>query len=106
MAMHSTWNLERKLLCVRLDGAGDVLMTSPALTALKEAVPGRQLTMLTSPAGARAARLVPALDEVIEFDAPWMKRRGADVARDRALINRLAAGGYDAAVVFTAQGQS
>ena len=54
--MHSTWHLKRKLLCVRLDSAGDVLMTTPALNALKEAVPGRHLTLLTSPSGARAAR--------------------------------------------------
>jgi ADP-heptose:LPS heptosyltransferase len=107
MAMRSTWHLERKLLCVRLDGAGDVLMTTPALNALKEAVPGRHLTLLTSPSGARAARLVPALDEIIEFEAPWMAPPGvADVAGDRVLINRLAAGGYDAAVVFTAHSQS
>jgi len=104
--MHSTWHLKRKLLCVRLDSAGDVLMTTPALNALKEAVPGRHLTLLTSSSGARAARLVPALDEIIEFEAPWMKQRGADVASDRVLINRLAAGGYDAAVIFTAHSQS
>src|SRR5262245_2551276 len=104
--MHSAWHLKRKLLCVRLDGAGDVLMTTPALNALKEAVPGRHLTLLTSPSGARAARLVPALDEVIEFEAPWMKQSRANVANDRALINRLAAGGYDGAVVFTVYSQN
>ena len=73
--MHSTWHLKRKLLCVRLDSAGDVLMTTPALNALKEAVPGRHLTLLTSPAGAHAARLVPALDEIVEFEAPWITCR-------------------------------
>ena len=104
--MHSKWHLKRKLLCVRLDGAGDVLMTTPALNALKEAVPGRHLTLLTSPSGAHAARLVPALDEIIEFDAPWMKPPRSQVAGDRALINRLAAGGYDGAVVFTVYSQS
>ena len=104
--MRSTWHLKRKLLCVRLDSAGDVLMTTPALNALKEAVPGRHLTLLTSPSGAHAARLVPALDEIIEFDAPWMKPPRAHVANDRALINRLAEGGYDGAVVFTVYSQN
>src|SRR5436190_22861073 len=104
--MHSTWHLKRKLLCVRLDSAGDVLMTTPALTALKEAVPGRHLTLLTSPSGARAARLVPALDEIIEFEAPWMKPPRSDVAHDRALINRLAAADYDGAVIFTVFSQN
>ncbi|HEX7236329.1 MAG TPA: glycosyltransferase family 9 protein, partial [Gammaproteobacteria bacterium] len=105
-SIESTWHLKRKLLCVRLDSAGDVLMTTPALNALKEAVPGRHLTLLTSPSGAQAARLVPALDEIIEFEAPWMKPPRASVAADRALINRLAAGGYDAAVIFTVYSQN
>jgi lipopolysaccharide heptosyltransferase II len=104
--MHSAWHLKRKLLCVRLDSAGDVLMTTPALNALKEAVPGRHLTLLTSPSGAHAARLVPALDEIIEFEAPWMKPPHATVSNDRALINRLAAGGYDGAVVFSVYSQN
>lgn len=104
--MHSTWHLERRLLCVRLDSAGDVLMTTPALTALKDAVPGRQVTLLTSASGARAARLVPAVDEIVEFEAPWMKTPSADAALDRALVNRLAAGRYDAAVVFTVYSQN
>jgi lipopolysaccharide heptosyltransferase II len=106
MAMHQTWHRARKLLCVRLDSAGDVLLTAPALHALKEAVPGRHLTLLTSPSGAHAARLVAAVDDIIEFDAPWMKPPRANVAADRALIDRLAAGGYDAAVVFTVYSQN
>src|SRR5512134_2430116 len=99
--MLSTWRHPRRLLCVRLDSAGDVLMTTPALRALKEAQPGRHLTLLTSPSGAQAARLVPAVDEIIEFNAPWMKPDRAQPAVDRGLINRLAAGGFHAAVVFT-----
>jgi len=105
-AMHSTWHLKRRLLCVRLDSAGGVLMTTPALLALKEAVPGRHLTLLTSPMGARAARLVPSLDEIIEFEPPWMEPPRANAAGDRALINRLAAGGYDGAVVFSSYTQN
>jgi lipopolysaccharide heptosyltransferase II len=104
--MLSTWQHARKLLCVRLDSAGDVLMTTPALRALKESHPERHLTLLTSPFGAQAARLVPAIDEVIEFEAPWMRPAGAEPAVDRGLINRLAAGGFDGAVVFTVYSQN
>ena len=104
--MQSTWHRERRLLCVRLDSAGDVLMTTPALAALKEAVPGRHLTLLTSASGAHAARLVPAVDEIIEFEAPWMKTPRAAAAADRALVNKLASGHYDAAVVFTVYSQN
>jgi lipopolysaccharide heptosyltransferase II len=104
--MQSKWHLKQRLLCVRLDSAGDVLMTTPALNALKEAVPGRHLTLLTSPSGARAARLVPAVDEIIEYEAPWMKSPGTNVAADRALVNRLAAGRYEGAVIFTVYSQN
>src|SRR5690606_23592393 len=67
------WQGAREVLCVRLDSLGDVLMTGPALHALRRAVPGRRITLLTSPAGARAAALLPGVDRVIEFSAPWMK---------------------------------
>jgi ADP-heptose:LPS heptosyltransferase len=49
---------------------------------------------------------VPAIDEVIEFTAPWMKPRGAEPAADRGLINRLAASGFDGAVVFAAHNEN
>jgi ADP-heptose:LPS heptosyltransferase len=104
--MGSTWQHARKLLCVRLDGAGGVLMTTPALRALKESHPGRQVTLLTSPSGAHAARLVPVIDEVIELHAPWMKGRHPEPAADRGMINRLAAGGFDGTVVFTSYSDS
>jgi ADP-heptose:LPS heptosyltransferase len=106
LPMLSAWRHARKLLCVRLDSAGDVLMTTPALRALKEVQPDRHVTLLTSPSGAAAARLVPVIDEIIEFNAPWMKPPKAEPAADRALINRLAAGGFDAAVVFTVYSQN
>ena len=67
------WPAARRVLAVRLDALGDVLMTTPALRALRESAPGRRVTLLTSPAGAEAAALVPEVDEVLVYDAPWMK---------------------------------
>ena len=32
----STWSEARRLLCVRLDNAGDVLMTTPAIRGCRE----------------------------------------------------------------------
>ena len=45
----------RNILCVRLDAFGDVLMTEPALRAISQSMPDCRLTLLTSPAGAKAA---------------------------------------------------
>jgi lipopolysaccharide heptosyltransferase II len=101
------WGDARRVLCVRLDSLGDVLMCTPAMRALRAAVPGRTLTLLGSPAGAAAAPFVPEIDAVIAWEAPWMKA-GRPVAKipDLASIERLAADRFDAAVIFTTYTQS
>jgi ADP-heptose:LPS heptosyltransferase len=101
------WREARRILAVRLDAMGDVLMTTPALRALK-ALPLRpHLALLTSHAGAAAARLVPEVDRVLVWQAPWMKATASlRPARDRAYLARLGAAGFDAAVIFTVYSQS
>ena len=95
-----------RLLCVRLDTMGDVLMTGPALRALRAAAPGRRLTLLTSAPGAAAAALMPEVDETIVYEAPWMKRELVDPDADAELIATLADRAFDAAVIFTVYTQS
>jgi ADP-heptose:LPS heptosyltransferase len=101
------WREARRILAIRLDAMGDVLMTTPALRALK-ALPSRpRVSLLTSPAGAAAARLVPELDEVLVWQAPWMKATARlRPAHDRAYLARLRAARFDAAVIFTVYSQS
>ncbi|HEX6007394.1 MAG TPA: glycosyl transferase, partial [Burkholderiales bacterium] len=70
------WDAARNVLCVRLDSMGDVLMTSPAMRALRESHRARRLTLLTSRSGATVAPHIPEVDAVIEFTAPWMKAAG------------------------------
>src|SRR5438132_4560748 len=72
MVSPESWHRARNVLCVRLDSLGDVLMTTPALRAVKTSCPGRRVALLTSPAGAEAASLVPEVDEVFVYEAPWM----------------------------------
>jgi lipopolysaccharide heptosyltransferase II len=104
----SGWGEAARVLAVRLDALGDVVMTGPALRALKAARRRRRLTLLTSPAGAAAGRLLPGVDEVIVYDAPWMK---ATLARggpgpDLGMIAWLAGQRFDAAAIFTVYSQS
>ena len=99
------WSRARNVLAVRLDSMGDVLMTGPALRALREAAPGRRITLLTSPEGAAAARLLPEVDEVIEYRAPWMKTPAGTEA-DLALLEQLRDRGFEAAVIFTVYSQN
>ncbi|HEV7929441.1 MAG TPA: glycosyl transferase, partial [Nitrosospira sp.] len=67
------WANCKNIVCVRLDNMGDVLMSQPAMRALKQSAPDRQLTLLTSSIGAAIAPFIPELDGVIPFDVPWVK---------------------------------
>ena len=102
------WRRARRVLCVRLDQLGDVLMTTPAIRALKESGAGRRITLLTSSGGAAVARLVPEVDEVLVYDSPWMKATAPrpDAGPDFAMIERLRAGSFDAAAIFTVYSQN
>lgn len=101
------WENVRRILCIRLDYMGDVLMSTPAIRALKQSAPDRHITLLTSGSGAAVARYIPEIDDTIRYAAPWMKSSEAhDAAEDMALVSRLAAGGFDAAVIFTVYSQN
>ena len=102
------WHDALNILCIRLDSIGDVLMTTPAIRALKESQPGRRITLLTSQAGAAVAGLVPEIDSVISYDAPWLKAT-APRATSRAefrMIERLRREKFDGAVIFTVYSQN
>jgi lipopolysaccharide heptosyltransferase II len=104
----NSWERADKILCVRLDSLGDVLMTAPAIRAFKETRPGRRVVLMTSPAGAEAAALIPEVDEVLTYQAPWMK---ATPHRDGSgpefgTIERLREFRFDAAVIFTVYSQN
>lgn len=105
------WRGVRRVLAVRLDNIGDVLMTTPALAAIKQSVPDAELSLLASSAGTVIAGCVPQVDHVITFDAPWVKPPVETVADDLGvaearLVDRLAALRFDAAVIFTVCTQS
>lgn len=95
-----------RVLAARLDNDGDVLLTGPALRAV--AAGADHLTLLCGPRGARAAELLPGVDEIWVWRAPWIDPEPDPV--DRAdvlgLERRLAAGGFDEALVFTSFHQS
>lgn len=106
MTPATDWQQARRLLCLRLDNMGDVLMTTPALRALKRTVPGRHLSLLASRAGAVLAPFLTDVDEVIAYDAPWVKSDGHDMQADDQMLAALRAARYDAAVIFTVYSQS
>jgi ADP-heptose:LPS heptosyltransferase len=101
------WSQTERILCVRLDALGDVLMTSPALRALRALPRNPRLTLLTSDSGARAAMLLDSVDEVIRFEAPWMKTaRATGGSATEAFAAELRGRGFGGAVIFTVYSQS
>ena len=103
------WQDARRILAVRLDNLGDVLVTSPALHAIKQSLPAAELTLLASPVGAQVGRLIPAVDDVIVYQAPWMdpwQRLPRDADREQRMITLLRERRFDAAIIFTSFRQS
>jgi lipopolysaccharide heptosyltransferase II len=106
--MDSAWSRASRWLCIRLDAMGDVLMTTPALRAIREGAPNRRITLLTSRSGGAIASMVPEIDEVIRYDAPWMKQTTprADSQPEWAMAEKLRQRRFDAAVIFTVYSQN
>jgi len=103
----STSPTPQNLLVIRLDNIGDVLMTGPALKALK-VHPETRLTLLASPAGALTASVLPWVDEVMTWRSLWqdLGRLPFDPDREWQLVEQLRERQFDAAVIFTSFKQS
>src|SRR3954471_5984793 len=94
-----------RALVVRLDSVGDVLLTGPAVRAVATRY---TVSYLSSSIGMDAARLLPGVDEVIRFDAPWIL---ADPPRfDEPALQQLASvvrrRRFDVALILTSARQS
>jgi lipopolysaccharide heptosyltransferase II len=104
----TTWETAENILCIRLDTIGDVLMTTPAIRALKESNPRRRITLLTSSAGAAISSLVPEIDDAIVYDAPWLKATAPRLNSrpEYEMVERLRHLKFDGAVIFTVYSQN
>lgn len=97
--MDAGWSDAKNLLCVNLGGLGDLLLSTPAIRALRQSGPrGRRITLLATRPGARYAQHVCEVDEAIGCDDPGC-------APDPATRQLLAMRGFDGAVVFTSPAQ-
>jgi ADP-heptose:LPS heptosyltransferase len=95
-----------RVLAVRLDNDGDVLLAGPAIRAL--AAGADHLTLLCGPRGRQAAALLPGVDELLVWRAPWIdpEPEPVDRADVEALVARVAALRTDCAIVFGSFHQS
>lgn len=103
------WPALRRILVVRPDNLGDVLLTGPALAALRAAAPHARIELLASPGGAAAATLMPEIDDTVVARVSWQQidgPTGEDRDPDGDLVAELAGRAYDAAVLLTSFSQS
>lgn len=99
----------RRILAMRLDNIGDVVMLSAALRELRRAAPAARIDLLASPAGAQAAPLLPWVDDVWARSVTWQDASGRmplDPAREARFVDDLRWRAYDAAFIFTSFSQS
>jgi ADP-heptose:LPS heptosyltransferase len=90
----------------RLDSAGDVLITGPAVRAVAEA--HDHVVFLAGPKGRDAAGLLPGVDEVLEWQAPWVDFDSPELTADHvaALVKQLRDVAPERVYVFTSFHQS
>lgn len=99
----------KRILAIRLDNIGDVVMLSPALRSLKQAFPEAQLSLMASPAGSQVAPLLPWVDDVFTWEAVWQdiaEHVPMDTGKEFALVDLLQQRHFDAAFIFTGITQS
>jgi len=95
-----------RALVVRLDSDGDVLLAGPAVRAV--AAGSDHVSLLVSPDGEQAARLLPGVDDVLVWSCPWtgFDPPPVELRSVQDLLTRLRAGRYDVALVLTSYHQS
>jgi lipopolysaccharide heptosyltransferase II len=82
----------QRILFIRVDRVGDMALSTPALRAIKAALPKVQLTVMASLANAPILKNNPDVDEVIVYD------QSAGLLKKMKFINRLRSRHFDLAI--------
>ncbi|MDG9722814.1 glycosyltransferase family 9 protein [Streptomyces sp. DH41] len=92
-----------RALVTRLDSFGDMLLAGPAIRAV--AARADHVTVLCGPAGAPAARMLPGVDDILVWDAPWVGFTPPPVGRGEVelIVDTIDA---DTALILTSFHQS
>lgn len=98
-----------RVLAMRLDSIGNVVMLGPALRTLREKLPEAHITLMTSPAGGQVASLIPWVDDVLVHEALWQdisSENSLYINQEMEFIQRLREQQFSMAVIFTSFSQS
>lgn len=98
-----------QVLVMQLEDSSAVIMLSPALRALREALPDAELTLMTSLAGSQIASLLPWVDHVMVdqgVEQEGTSRRSINPREEIAYIERLRQQNFSIALIFSSVSQS
>lgn len=95
-----------RALVARQDSLGDVLLAGPCVRAVAAAA--ESVTMLVGPRGRAAAELLPGVDDITEWCAPWIDPEPPAVTAGSvaSLRFRIRARRFDLALILTSFHQS
>jgi len=86
-----------RILILRPDGIGDALNSTPAITALRDAYPDAQISIMLKPPGAEILSLNPYIDEVVVYNPTDLHSRMTVRLR---FLKQLRERRYDLAVIL------
>jgi lipopolysaccharide heptosyltransferase II len=92
----------RRILLLRLERIGDLLMSAPAIAAVRDFAPDAEIDLVVGSWNASIARLIPGIDRVETLDASWLSR-GTGGGGMRALMahaRKWRTRNYDLAINF------
>ncbi len=100
-------NKIKKILIIRLDNIGDILVTTPSIRALREKFKEARIDILVKSYTKDLVKNNPYIDNVIVFDSPWLHRKAKlnpfgslKFFLKNELIKRLRSEKYDLALEF------
>jgi ADP-heptose:LPS heptosyltransferase len=95
-----------RILVTRLDSFGDLLLAGPAVRAV--AGSAAHIGMLVGQGRSAEANLLPGIDEIIEFSAPWIVFEPEPVRPElvHQLIRTIQRANFDGALILTSFHQS
>lgn len=95
----------KRVLAVRQDNNGDVLLAGPAIRAIAAAA---HVSLLCGPRGVSAAQTLPGVSRIFVYSAEWIDADPApvDTANTMSFIRTMRRQRFDEAIIFTSFHQS
>jgi predicted lipopolysaccharide heptosyltransferase III len=87
----------KKILIVKLDHIGDLLLVTPVITNLRRHYPHAHIAMLVGSWSKQVIECNPHIDEILSYDSPFFRRAGRSATLKDAMqmLRRLKCERYD-----------